>query len=117
MSAARRTPDSTTSQPAANRIRIATRTDGAGRAGISVTDTGSGIPPDVLGRIFDPFFTTKPVGVGTGLGLFICHGIVKALGGEITVESALGKGTTFRVLLPPARVVRARATASSAAAQ
>ena len=104
-------------ETAANRIRIATRTDGAGRAVISVTDTGSGIPPDVLGRIFDPFFTTKPVGVGTGLGLFICHGIVKALGGEITVESAPGKGTTFRVLLPPARLVRARATASSAAAR
>ena len=94
--------------PSVNRIRVATRTDAAGRAVISVSDTGSGIPPEVLGRIFDPFFTTKPVGVGTGLGLFICHGIVKALGGEITVESRLGSGTTFRVLLPPVRLARAR---------
>ena len=101
---------------AANRIRIATRTDAVGRAVISVSDSGSGIPPEVLGRIFDPFFTTKPVGVGTGLGLFICHGIVKALGGEITVESKLGAGTTFRILLPPARVARPRtATPASVA--
>jgi PAS domain S-box-containing protein len=103
--------------PSANRIRIATRTDAAGRAVISVSDTGSGIPPEVLGRIFDPFFTTKPVGVGTGLGLFICHGIVKALGGEITVESKLGAGTTFRVLLPPVRVTRTRAVTPTSLAR
>jgi PAS domain S-box-containing protein len=102
---------------AANRIRISTRTDAAGRAVISVSDSGSGIPPEVLGRIFDPFFTTKPVGVGTGLGLFICHGIVKALGGEITVESKLGTGTTFRVLLPPAHFSRARAATPTSVAR
>jgi PAS domain S-box-containing protein len=88
---------------AANQIRIATRTDEVGRAVVTVSDTGAGILPGVMGRIFDPFFTTKPVGVGTGLGLFICHGIVKALGGEIAAESAPGQGTTFRVVLPAAR--------------
>jgi signal transduction histidine kinase len=88
---------------ARNEIRVATFTDGAGRAVVTVTDTGGGIPPHVMGRIFDPFFTTKPVGSGTGLGLFICHGIVKAQGGEITAESAAGRGTTFRVVLPRAR--------------
>jgi PAS domain S-box-containing protein len=88
---------------AGNKIGVSTSTDPAGRAVITVSDTGAGIPPEVMGRIFDPFFTTKPLGVGTGLGLFICHGIVKALGGEIAAESALGRGTTFRVTLPPAR--------------
>jgi two-component system, NtrC family, sensor kinase len=65
-----------------------------------VRDTGSGIAPEHLKRIFDPFFTTKPVGVGTGLGLSICYSIVKGLGGEISVESIVGKGTCFRVMLP-----------------
>jgi PAS domain S-box-containing protein len=71
---------------------------------IEVSDTGCGIPSEALGRIFDPFFTTKPVGVGTGLGLSICHNIVSSLGGDITVESQVDVGTTFRVLLPTARV-------------
>jgi CheY-like chemotaxis protein len=52
--------------------------------------------------VFDPFFTTKPVGVGTGLGLFVCHGIVEALGGEIAVDSAPGRGTSVRVRFPRA---------------
>jgi CheY-like chemotaxis protein len=69
---------------------------------IEVTDTGSGIPADVLPRIFDPFFTTKAPGVGTGLGLSIVHGIVTAMHGEITAESVLGQGSTFRVVLPVA---------------
>jgi CheY-like chemotaxis protein len=68
-----------------------------------VSDNGEGIPAEVLPRIFDPFFTTKPPGVGTGLGLSICHGIVSALGGQITVHSLPGEGTTFRVVLPAAR--------------
>ncbi len=85
-----------------NEIRVSTRTDADNRAVIEVRDSGEGIPAAVLGRIFDPFFTTKKVGAGTGLGLSICHGIVTGLGGEITVESQVGKGSVFRVLLPPA---------------
>jgi CheY-like chemotaxis protein len=67
---------------------------------LSVADTGSGIPPENLGRIFDPFFTTKPLGKGTGLGLASVHGIVKAHHGFVRVESQMGRGTTFRVFLP-----------------
>jgi CheY-like chemotaxis protein len=66
-----------------------------------------GIPPALRERIFDPFFTTKPVGMGSGLGLSVCHAIVKAAGGDILVESEPGKGTTFRVVLPAAREVSA----------
>ncbi len=85
-----------------NEIRVATRTGEDGCAVVEVRDSGAGIPQEVLSRIFDPFFTTKPVGVGTGLGLSICHGIVEDLGGEISVESTPGRGTTFRVVLPAA---------------
>lgn len=69
---------------------------------IRVRDNGPGIPEAILPRIFDPFFTTKPVGRGTGLGLAVCYGIIKNLGGDILVESAMGKGSLFRVLLPVA---------------
>ena len=85
-----------------NEIRLLTRQSRDQRVVVEVQDTGSGIPRDALGRIFDPFFTTKPVGVGTGLGLAICHGIVTSLGGEISVESEPGRGTTMRVVLPAA---------------
>jgi len=88
--------------PAANVVRATTSTAPDGRAVVEISDTGVGIPPEVLPRIFDPFFTTKPVGVGTGLGLSICHGLVTQLGGEVSVESAPGRGSTFRVALPPA---------------
>ncbi|MBI5912227.1 MAG: HAMP domain-containing protein [Betaproteobacteria bacterium] len=67
---------------------------------ISIIDTGCGIPEKNLKRIFDPFFTSKEVGKGTGLGLSVSHGIVKAHGGVIEVESAVGKGSTFRIYLP-----------------
>lgn len=67
---------------------------------ISVRDTGSGIPPDVLDKIFDPFFTTKPVGKGTGLGLSQVHGFAHQAGGTVKVRSELGKGTEVTILLP-----------------
>jgi signal transduction histidine kinase len=67
---------------------------------IAVQDTGTGIKPENLGKIFDPFFTTKPAGEGTGLGLAVSYGIVANHGGKIDVESTVGKGTTFTVLLP-----------------
>ena len=87
-----------------NEIRVSTATDGDGRVIIEVRDTGAGIAPEILSRIFEPFFTTKPDGVGTGLGLWICRGILSDLGGTIAVESRLGHGSTFRVTLPPAAV-------------
>jgi signal transduction histidine kinase len=67
---------------------------------IAVTDTGAGIPEEILGRIFDPFFTTKPQGQGTGLGLSISHGIVEHHRGRIDVQSQPGQGSTFTVVLP-----------------
>ncbi|HXH34360.1 MAG TPA: ATP-binding protein [Plantibacter sp.] len=70
---------------------------------VEISDTGPGIPPAVLKRLFEPFFTTKPIGIGTGLGLTICLNIVKELQGELTVDTRMGKGTTFRVVLPAAR--------------
>jgi two-component system NtrC family sensor kinase len=67
---------------------------------VSFIDTGCGIPESDLQRIFDPFFTSKEVGKGTGLGLSVSHGIVKAHGGTIKVESTVGAGSAFRVYLP-----------------
>jgi signal transduction histidine kinase len=85
--------------PQQQRVTVATRTEN-GRCYASITDTGCGIPQEVLPRIFDAFFTTKPEGVGTGLGLAITRDIVVRAGGNIRVESAPGKGTTFTVDLP-----------------
>jgi PAS domain S-box-containing protein len=85
-----------------NEIRVSTRTDARGHAIIEVRDSGVGIPAEIQARIFDPFFTTKSAGEGTGLGLWICSGILSALGGEIRVDSETGRGSTFRVALPPA---------------
>jgi two-component system cell cycle sensor histidine kinase/response regulator CckA len=67
---------------------------------IDIADNGAGIPPENLSKIFEPFFTTKPTGQGTGLGLSTVYGIVKQTGGFITVDSGLGKGTTFSIFLP-----------------
>jgi signal transduction histidine kinase len=67
---------------------------------IRVTDTGTGMSPEVMARAFDPFFTTKPVGQGTGLGLSMIYGFVKQSGGHVRIESRLGAGTTVRLQLP-----------------
>jgi two-component system cell cycle sensor histidine kinase/response regulator CckA len=101
-----------------NEIRVVTRTDSKGRAVVEVHDTGSGISDDIKTRIFAPFFTTKDPGVGTGLGLSICHGIIMAHGGDLEVESTVGKGSIFRVVLvPSAAVVAPSLTAPPAAPQ
>lgn len=85
--------------PEGGTLEITTRVDGR-HVVVDVADTGQGIPKANLARIFDPFFTTKPVGKGTGLGLSICYGIIKKMEGEISVNSAVGLGTTFHVRLP-----------------
>jgi signal transduction histidine kinase len=74
-----------------------------GMVSISIRDTGCGIAPDTIDRIWDPFFTTKEVGKGVGLGLALTYNIVKRHGGEIEVESRLGEGSQFTVLLPVRR--------------
>jgi two-component system NtrC family sensor kinase len=80
-------------------IRIAT---GAadGHVEISISDTGSGIPDEIISRVFEPFFTTKEVGKGTGLGLNIAYNIVNKHNGTISIESEIGKGTTFIIRIP-----------------
>jgi PAS domain S-box-containing protein len=83
-----------------NRVVIRTGAGPGGTARLEVSDQGVGIAPEVLPRIFDPFFTTRDVGQGMGLGLAVCHSIVAAHGGRLTVESRVGVGSTFRVELP-----------------
>ena len=87
----------------ANLVAVETSTDAEGWAVVEVRDSGPGIRPELLARIFEPFFTTKLDGVGTGLGLAIVHSIVTAAGGQVTVESQVGHGSTFRVRLPPSQ--------------
>jgi two-component system NtrC family sensor kinase len=83
------------------RIRVGARyVAESGAVEVSIADSGHGIPDENLRRIFDPFFTTRDVGEGTGLGLSICYGIIRDHGGQIAVESRVGQGTTFKVLLP-----------------
>jgi two-component system NtrC family sensor kinase len=86
-------------EPSEGTIDIKTRVENTFIV-IEVSDAGQGISPANLARIFDPFFTTKPVGKGTGLGLSICYGIIKKMGGEISVKSAVGIGTTFTIHIP-----------------
>ena len=93
-------------------IRVGTRTDENGNVVIEVSDTGMGIPPENITRIFHPFFTTKGE-TGTGLGLSISHGAIRSLGGEIKVVSSPGQGTTFQVVLPPAKTWRGAVPVSS----
>ena len=85
--------------PDGGTLHITTRTVGS-ELQVIFTDTGTGIPPEKIQNIFDPFFTTKEVGEGTGLGLSVSYGIVKAHGGDIGVESQADKGTTFVIKLP-----------------
>ena len=73
------------------------------KAWISISDTGPGVPQELMTRIFDPFFTTKPVGKGTGLGLSVSYGIIAKHGGHIDVQSEPGQGATFTVWLPVRR--------------
>jgi PAS domain S-box-containing protein len=85
--------------PQRHTLRVSTTREDE-RVRIDVSDTGHGIPPEVLPRIFDPFFTTKPAGSGTGLGLSISHSLIQKMGGELRVRSEQGQGTTFTLLLP-----------------
>jgi len=113
VNAAQALPDGRSEQ---NEIRVSTRLDGD-RVIVEVTDTGAGIPPAIIGRIFDAFFTTKDVGSGTGLGLAISHRIVTDMGGDLSVQSELGKGTTFRVTLPIGSAPAAETTVPEAPAE
>ncbi|HNN54232.1 MAG TPA: ATP-binding protein, partial [Pseudomonadota bacterium] len=83
-------------------VNVAGSRDKQGHAGVtlSVKDSGTGIAPENLKRIFEPFFTTQSAGVGTGLGLSITEGIVRDHLGKIEVESDLGQGSTFRIIIP-----------------
>jgi len=100
--------------PARHVIGVRTGTEG-GQALVEVWDTGPGVPPMMREQIFQPFITTKDIGAGTGLGLFVCRNVVKALGGSIAVHEAPGGGALFRVLLPPAASVAATAPADGPA--
>ena len=85
------------------RLRLSTRFDAATKQTVlEVADTGPGIPPAIQARIFEPFFTTKPLGVGTGLGLALCQGIIEGNGGSMRFGSAPGHGATFSFTVPVA---------------
>jgi PAS domain S-box-containing protein len=89
-----------TGQREDNEVRVSTWTDETGAAVLEVEDNGRGMSEQVRSKVFEPFFTTNAAGHGTGLGLSICRSIVAGLGGEIAVESELGRGSRFRVRLP-----------------
>ena len=93
--------NSVDAMPDGGHLHLALERDlAAGRWLVKLSDTGSGIPADILSKVFKPMFTTKPEGKGTGLGLAICREIVRAHGGEIHVDSVEGKGTTMSFPLP-----------------
>ena len=81
-------------------ITVTTRRAADGFVELAVSDTGAGIPPELLEQVFEPFFTTKPVGKGSGLGLSMVYGFVRQSGGTVTIESAPGQGTRVRLRLP-----------------
>jgi two-component system NtrC family sensor kinase len=99
--------------PDGGRITLRTASPDADAVSVEIADTGIGITPENVARIYDPFFTTKGVGRGTGLGLAVSYGIVQEHSGHIAVESAPGRGTTFRITLPAAAARPARLQAAS----
>jgi PAS domain S-box-containing protein len=100
-------------RPAPRRLTVRAWVEG-GEAVLEVGDNGPGMDEDVASRAFEPFFTTKPQGVGTGVGLSVCHGIVAAHGGGIELDTAPGKGARFRVRLPLSQAAEAERAAPAA---
>jgi signal transduction histidine kinase len=91
--------------------------DGDGVVSVAVADSGPGVPPNLRSRIFEPFLTTKPVGIGTGIGLAVCHNVVTSHGGEIAVGEAEGGGAVFNIRLPASRHASASAPAATGGAR
>jgi signal transduction histidine kinase len=87
-------------------ITVTIGTDGGGSAVLTVSDTGKGIPKELLARVTEPFFTTKPIGEGTGLGLSVCADLVRRFGGTMSIASVVGEGTTVTLTFPAANEVR-----------
>ncbi|UJR84869.1 PAS domain S-box protein [Sandaracinus amylolyticus] len=92
---------------------IVTCAEREGSVEITVEDNAGGIPEETRARVFDPFFSTKPANIGTGLGLWICHGLVTSMGGTIALESVLGRGTAVRVRIPTASPANGRTSPPS----
>jgi signal transduction histidine kinase len=101
--------DAIAEQPGSTReLRLVTRPEGLSHVRVEIHDTGGGIAAELRERIFEPFYTTKPVGVGTGLGLAICRRLAHELGARFGMDSELGRGTVFHLVLPGADLVEAR---------
>jgi CheY-like chemotaxis protein len=94
--------NSAAAMPDGGRLQVSTGLDPDGRVRLAVADTGIGLPPALRDKVFEPFFTTKADGKGSGLGLSIVYGFVKQSGGDITLDSEPGAGTTVQMRLPPA---------------